>query len=412
LLRRDAAPSTGTRFEIRSALSLSAFVDALNELPEIVEHHEGRYLDRARSRSLDLIADGAEVNLRLVSLAPETWQRGAPPPYVLVRLVGRVEVADNIAVFSGRIVTRMNFEITWQDRIAPRVAVIGLIALFALAPFSEVAGAAAGAVAVSSAWLYFMAWGTIRAIRPARIVEAARLLGTVGATTQGLVTVEPRRVNLALRPLEPVLMDVPGPLVSRAIDRLASGHATSVTTPHGPTRNLLAEARSQPIEGNATARPANNVDRPVAAPSPEASQAREPWRTAGVRLARAAVPVLIVTALLITRLGPQPGWWAAGSVGYQPRIFLGLAVLGAAGLVTFFFSGTPTQPRRVILLAAWVAELAIAVAAYNEALYKAVAGSAASLGLLIGLLIGLLACWSMMTAFMASLWAIRTSVRH
>jgi hypothetical protein len=66
----------------------------------------------------------------------------------------------------------------------------------------------------------------------------------------------------------------------------------------------------------------------------------------------------------------------------------------------------------VILLTAWVAELTIAVAAYNETLYKAIAGSSASLGLLIGLLIGLLACWSGMTAFLAAIWAIRTSVRH
>jgi hypothetical protein len=411
-LKRDAAPSTGTRFEIRSALSLSAFVDALNGLPEIVEHHEGRYLDRARSRRLDLTVDGAEVNLRLASLAPESWQRGAPPPYILVRLVGRVEEADGKAVFSGCLVTRMSFEVTWQDRIAPLLAVLGLIAVFFLEPLSQVAGAAAVGLAVGPATFFLIAWGTIRAIRPARIAEAARLLGTVGEVTQGLVSLEPRRANLALRPLEPVLMDVPGPLVSRAIDRLAAGHATSVTTPHGPRRNLLAEAPSPQMAGTVTAKPATNVDRSVLAPTPDTSQARELWRTAGVRLARAAVPVLIVAALLIARLGPQPGWWNAGSVGYQPRLVLGLAVLGAAGLVTFFFSGTPTRPRRVILLTAWVAELTIAVAAYNETLYKAIAGSSASLGLLIGLLIGLLACWSGMTAFLAAIWAIRTSVRH
>ena len=402
LLKRDAAPSTGARFEIRSALSLSAFVAALNGLPEIVEHHEGRYLDRTRSRRLDLTIDGAQVNLRLVALAPESWQRGAPPPYVLVRLVGRVEEADGKAVFSGRLVTRMSFEVTWQDRIAPLLAVVGLTAVFVLEPLSQVAGAAAVGLAVGPATFFLIAWGTIRAIRPARIVEAARLLGTVGATTHGLVTLEPRRANLALRPLEPVLMDVPGPLVSRAIDRLAAGHATSVTTPHGSTRNLLAVAPS----------PQTAVDRPVLAQSSDTSQARELWRTAGVRLARAEVPVLIVAALLIASLGPQPGWWTAGSVGYQPRLFLGLVVLGAAGLVTFFVSGTPTRPRRVILLTAWIAELGIAVAAYNEPLYKAIPGSSALLGQLIGLLIGLLACWSAMTAFLAATWAIRTSVRH
>ena len=414
LLKRDAAPSTGTRFEIRSALSLSAFVDALRELPEIVEHHQGRYLDHARSRRLDLTADGAEVDLRLISLAPEEmWKRGGAPG-ILVRLVGHVEDADRVAVFSGRLVTRIDFEVTWQDRVLPRLVVIALIAVFPLALVSEVAVAVAMAAAVSGACLFLITWGTIRAIRPARIVEAARLLGLVGETTQGLVTLEPRRANLALRPLEPMLMDVPGPLVSRTIDRLAAaaGHAASVTTPHGSTRNLPAQAHSAQLAGDATARFVGDVDRQVAVPSPGASQAREPWRTAAVRLARAAVPVLIVAALLIATLGPQPGWWTPGSVGYQPRAFLGLAVLGAAGLVTFFFGGTPTRPRRVILVTAWVAEWAIAMAAYNEALYKSIPGSSALLSLLIGPLIALLACWSMMTAFMAATWALRTSVRR
>jgi hypothetical protein len=408
---RDAAPSTGTRFEIRSAVSPSAFVDALRGLPEIVEHHRGGYLDNSRSRSLNVSIDGAEVELRMLSVTPLIWERGAEGQ-IPVRLVGRVEEADGGAVFSGRLATRRNYEVKWQDRVAPRVAFIGLVALLFLWPVSEVAGVAAEFIGGFAAVFYLMAWGTIRAVRPTRIVEAARLLGTVGAATQGLVSLEPRRANPVLRAFEPVLMDVPGPLVSRAIDRLATGHATSVTIPHGPTRNLLPEAPSPQMTGMVTAKPATNVDQPVLAPSPDTSQAKGLWRTAGVRLARAAVPVLIVAALLIASLGPQPGWWPAGSVGYQPRIFLGLVVLGAAGLVTFFFSGTPTRPRRVILLIAWVAELAIAVAGYNEPFYKAVAGSSAVLRLPFGMLIGLLACWSAMTAFLAATWAIRTSVRH
>jgi hypothetical protein len=403
LLKHDAALSAGTRFEVRSALSLSAFADALNELPETVEHHQGRYLDGSRSRSLDLSVDGAELDLRMLSVTPLIWTRGAEGR-IRVRLDGRAEEADGMTVFRGRLVTRRDWEVTWQDRVAPLAIVIGLIAALALEPLSEVAGAAAVGVAVLGAVFYLSAWGTIRAMRPTRVVEAARLLGTVGAATQGLVTLEPRRVNLALRVLEPVLMDVPGPLVSQTIDRLTAGHAASVTILHGRARSALARTQSVDKAGGADDKPANDVRRPVEATSPDASQATQRGLTAW--LARAAVPVLIVAFFVIAGLGPQPGWWTAGSVWYQPRLLLGLAVLGAAGPVTSLVV-TPTRARKLILLTVWVAQLAVALALYNEALYKAIAGGSAMLGLLIGLL----ACWTVMTAGFAAIWAIRTSVR-
>jgi hypothetical protein len=283
----------------------------------------------------------------------------------------------------------------------------GSVAALALIELSEVAGAVAGAVAVGGATFYLMAWGSVRAMRPTRIVEAARLLGTVGAATQGLVTLEPRRARLALRPLEPVLMDVPGPLVTQAIDHLAPGHAASVTTPHGRARSVLSRTESVDKAGGASAGTGNDVRQPVSALSPDASQATPRRRTASMWLAGSAVPPLILASLLIARLGPVPGWWTAGYVGYPPRLFLGLAVLAAAGLVTSLVV-TPTKARKLIILTAWVAEMAIAIALYNEALYRAID----DVPIVFEPLLGLVLCWSLMTAGFSAFWAIRTLVRR
>ncbi len=408
LLLRSAAPSTGTRFEIQSPLSLSTFVDELNKLPVIYEHRRENP-SRTRYRSLEVSVDGSEVDIQMLSVWPAGWvhSRRGTEGRILVRLIGRAAEVGGGVVFSGRLIARRDSEVRWQDRVAPWAIVIGSLAMVVLFPLSEVVGAAAGGVAVGGATFYLLALGTIREMRPTRIVEAAGLLGTVGEVTQGLVSLEPRRAKLLLRVFEPVLMDVPGPLVSQAIDQRTAGHAASVTRPHGRARSFRGPTVFVDETEATFPLPANVIRGPVSVADLDASLAIPSPLTALLAVVRGLVPFLIIVSLTIARLGPQPDWWAAGLAGLQPRLFLGMAVLGVAGPVRSLV-GNPSRARKLIPLMVWVAELAIAAAFYDETFYKAISGAP----IVFDLLIALYVCWTAIVGSLAAVWALRLFVRR
>jgi hypothetical protein len=70
-------------------------------------------------------------------------------------------------------------------------------------------------------------------VRRARAVEVARLLVVIGEATHGVVELESRRLHGLGRLVEPIMLDVPGPLIAQAMDTLARRHNLEPTREGG-----------------------------------------------------------------------------------------------------------------------------------------------------------------------------------
>ena len=215
---KRSALNSGIRCEIRSDTSRQEFEDALRELPELVEHRRSRYLDSARSRDLDVTIEGPAIEIRMLSVT-DRIERGSPFR-MRVRLVGCLDEARSVAC-SGRVSTRRDAEITLTNRVLPLVVAVGLVAFFVIGPISTTAAFFPLAAATLAGSVCIGAWVAMFSVRRARAVEVARLLMVIGETTRGHVELESRRLHGLGRLFEPIMLDVPGPLIAQAMDTLA-----------------------------------------------------------------------------------------------------------------------------------------------------------------------------------------------
>ena len=211
---------SSTRYEIRSELSRQDFEGALQGLADTTGHRRIRHFDSSRSRSLDVTIDGPAVEIRMLSVTDQ-WVRGNPFR-IRVKLVGTLDGAGSV-VYSGRVSTRGDTEVTVTNRVLPWAFVIGFVGFVVAAQFSVTVAFLPFAVAFQAGLLYLIWWYAMQAGRPARAVEVARLLLVIGDATQGVVELDPRRLHGVRRLLEPTVLDVPGPLISKAMQTLQGG---------------------------------------------------------------------------------------------------------------------------------------------------------------------------------------------
>lgn len=230
MVTKRAALISGTRYRIRSDTSRQEFEDALRGLPELVEHRRSRPLDSARSRTLDVTIDGPAIEIRMLSVTDHI-ERGSPFR-MRVRLVGLL-VETGSVVCSGRLSTRRDAEVTLTNRVLPLVVAIGLTAFFVMGPISTIAAFFPLAAATLAGCACVGAWVAMLNVRRARAVEVARLLVVIGEATHGVVELESRRLHGLGRLVEPIMLDVPGPLIAQAMDTLARRHNSEPTREGG-----------------------------------------------------------------------------------------------------------------------------------------------------------------------------------
>jgi hypothetical protein len=149
-----------------------------------------------------------------------------------LRLVGTLNDAGAVA-FSGHLSTRQSWEVTLTNRILPPTWAFGVVGIFVVALISPAAAFFPFVVALQAGFLYLLMWYGLHAGRPARAVEVARLLMVIGDATHGVVDVESRRLHGVGRIFEPTVLDVPGPMISKAMTELIGGNSRDHTPSTG-----------------------------------------------------------------------------------------------------------------------------------------------------------------------------------
>ena len=215
-------PIAGTRFEIRSESSPHEFEDALRELPQIVAHGSTHHFDAARSRAVEVTVSEPAVEVRLLSAKARNDRKS--PDLIRARMAGTLEGSDPV-VWSGLLTTRRDGELILMKRVLPAMMALGAIAAVGAAPISTAVAFYPFAAFFLAGSMYVGAWLAVASVRRASAVEIARLLLLIGDVTHGTVEVQTRHFRGFGRIAEATALDLPGPLISQAMDHLRQGHS-------------------------------------------------------------------------------------------------------------------------------------------------------------------------------------------